>query len=973
MLARLAWAHVAAAGAFTLQALDPAVSVSQYHKQYWQVEQGLAHNYVYSIVAAPNAHLHIATAEGLVRFDGLTFSPLSTRPESLVSHRWISALLAGRNGSLWAGTFDGDLIEIQDGAVKARHALGGSIFDLIEDGEGAVWISTRNGVFRLAAAGIEKQNELRAPSETSWNVLFLDSIGQLWVVTRDGLFQRRGDHFIRYAANEPERGEILTAHRARNGVMWLGTSRGLYSITDRVGALPGVAGPIVALLEDQDGVLWAGSWGKGLYRINHDRVQHWSAAEDLPDDFIRTLAEDHEGNLWIGMRSGGLGRWRDTRILPHGTPEGLAGEYASVVARGPDGSLWLGTWRGGLYRLTGGVLQSQPLPLPRLYFTIRAIAFDWQNHLWIGNWEGLFEFDGRRYHRYGAETESPIHRVTALLFDRSRVLWVGTSNQGLLRFPGGRPATQPRNAMFPEFEITALMQSAAGDIWVGTTGGLYRILVDGQDPRSPAALPGRSVRSVFEDSRGRIWAAAAGALLVVTPRGSLVLDRNHGLPELSFYRIEEDTSGNFWVSSSRGLLELKAASVEQVLQGASQTLSWVSYDREDGLRTLECHGLSQPPGARAPDGSLWFPTSRGFIQVQPRMRRALPPPRVVFEGITGEGGMPVLTPEGELRRGARNIEIRFTALRFSTPGKVRFRYRLSGVDPDWVDAGNERKARYNQIPAGASRLEVQARDPWGDWGDSASIHLYQQPSVTQTWWFHLLTGLAAVAAVAAFYRWRLHAVRSRYAAILDERNRIGREWHDTLVAGFSAISLQIEAALAAIGSRPEQAAEILQVTRGMVHHYRAEARRVIQDLRENRPEGETLGAALEGALRRAIQQRPIQGSVVIEGQPCPIPAEIQHNILRICQEALANAVRHGDPGRIEVKVTYSPDAIRAIVQDDGCGFSVESAPTEGSGHFGITVMQERARRSGGRLSVESRPGRGTVVEAVIPIPGSSKK
>lgn len=302
MLARFAWALLAAAGAFSLQALDPAVSISQYHKQYWQVEHGLPHNYVYSIVAAPNAHLHVATAEGLVRFDGIRFSPFSARPESAVSHRWISALLAVRNGSLWAGTFDGDLFEIEHDAVKARYALGGPIFDLLEDREGAVWVSTRNGVFRCTAAGIEKQSELRAPSATSWNVLFLDASGQLWVVTQDGLFQHRGKQFIRRAANNSERGEILTALRTRNGVLWLGTSRGLYRLSERITA---VAGPIVSLLEDRDGVLWAGSWGKGLYRINHNRVQPWTASQDLPDDFIRTLAEDQEGNLWIGMRSGG--------------------------------------------------------------------------------------------------------------------------------------------------------------------------------------------------------------------------------------------------------------------------------------------------------------------------------------------------------------------------------------------------------------------------------------------------------------------------------------------------------------------------------------------------------------------------------------------------------------------------------------------------------------------------------------------
>jgi signal transduction histidine kinase len=184
----------------------------------------------------------------------------------------------------------------------------------------------------------------------------------------------------------------------------------------------------------------------------------------------------------------------------------------------------------------------------------------------------------------------------------------------------------------------------------------------------------------------------------------------------------------------------------------------------------------------------------------------------------------------------------------------------------------------------------------------------------------LLLGLAAAAGVWAIYRWRLHAVRGRYAAVLEERNRIGREWHDTLVAGFSAISLQLEAARANVESKPGRASEILEVTRRMVHHYRAEARRVIWDLRDNRPEGETLPMALENALRRAVEHRGIQGRVSVEGEPAGLPVDLQHNVLRICQEAISNSARHGNPARIDVDLVYRPDQLKAVVRDDGRGF-----------------------------------------------------
>ena len=203
--------------------------------------------------------------------------------------------------------------------------------------------------------------------------------------------------------------------------------------------------------------------------------------------------------------------------------------------------------------------------------------------------------------------------------------------------------------------------------------------------------------------------------------------------------------------------------------------------------------------------------------------------------------------------------------------------------------------------------------------------------------------------------------------MLEERNRIGREWHDTLVAGFSAISLQLEAAIARLKEHPGRASEILEVTRKMVHHYRAESRRVIWDLRDSRPEGETLSGAIERELSRVKETRGVDGKMTVTGQPVELPIELQHNLLRICQEAMSNAVRHGHPSHVDVDVAFAEDRLTTTIRDDGCGFPAEDETAESSGHFGLTVMHERARRIGARLSIGSRPGEGTVVRADMAI------
>jgi signal transduction histidine kinase len=179
--------------------------------------------------------------------------------------------------------------------------------------------------------------------------------------------------------------------------------------------------------------------------------------------------------------------------------------------------------------------------------------------------------------------------------------------------------------------------------------------------------------------------------------------------------------------------------------------------------------------------------------------------------------------------------------------------------------------------------------------------------------------------------------------------------------------LQLDAALFRLGDRSAQTRDVLEMTRKIVHHYRAEARRVIWDLRDNRPDSESLVEAVSMALRQATEGAGIDGAISISGETVPAPKELEHNLLRICQEALTNAVRHGHPRHLRLDMEYSPGAVKIRIQDDGTGFDPAGANGLNAGHFGVTVMEERARRFGGSFRLESKPGQGTVVEAAMPL------
>ncbi|MGJ5819720.1 two-component regulator propeller domain-containing protein [Paludibaculum fermentans] len=949
-------------------ALDPARAISQYHKRNWQVQDGLPRNYVMCVEPSADGYLLVGTDEGLARFDGVRFVPYDPQPGVGLARRWIGALISARNGSLWVGTFDGWIYEYRGGQVQTKFNAGGTVFALLEDRDGRIWASTRTGVIRSEAGQFRAVSGLTRPPETAWNVLTQDSEGGVWAVTLDGLFRVRNNTVSPVAFDTRTSGEPLAVEVDRAGMVWVGTARGLIRINGNSStAVAGVPGPVVSILQDRDGVIWVGSWGQGVFRVVGDRVDSWSAREGLPDDFIRTLHEDGEGNLWIGTRGGGLVRCKDTPIVPYGLSEGLGGNYATTVAKAPDGHLWFGTWRGGLYRLAENRFEPQPTPVPALYCSVRALAIDPAGHPWIGNWEGLFGFDGQRYVNY-APAGSPYHLVSAMLFDRRGRLWLATSNNGVYLFPRG-DATRPLASFLPGIEILSLFEDSLGRIWYGTPKG-PGVLSDGPAPGATpvAGVPVEGVSAITEDGQGRIWATSlGGSLYHLAPGVPLVIGTQQGLPGSPLYRLLDDGAGGLWASSAKGILRIESAQMGQLLAGRRKHLEVALFDQDDGMRTPECHHVSQPAGWADPHGGAWFPTTRGFVLALSRRMGRTPPPQARIEESIWDGH--VVPADGPLRldAGTHPLEIHFTALRFAWAEKIRFRYRLEGVDPEWIESGQLRSARYGRIPPGNYRFLVQARMPGGEWStQTAELAVQQAPRFFQTGWFTALLFLFSLGVASALYRWRIHIIRGRYSAVLAERNRIAREWHDTLLAGFAAIAWQLEETLSRLKEMPAQAESTVELALKMVQHYRAEARSVIWDLRESRLDSETLASAVNGVLEQIARGSALAVSVQTQGVPVKLKDELERNVLRICQEAVSNAKRHGRPQRITVELAYRPQEIQVRVEDDGAGFVPNEVMGLSRGHFGLAVMAERAERFGGRLKLTSEPGKGTIVEAVIP-------
>ncbi|CAN5761423.1 hypothetical protein BH10ACI4_BH10ACI4_10990 [soil metagenome] len=300
-------------------------------------------------------------------------------------------------------------------------------------------------------------------------------------------------------------------------------------------------------------------------------------------------------------------------------------------------------------------------------------------------------------------------------------------------------------------------------------------------------------------------------------------------------------------------------------------------------------------------------------------------------------------------------------------GKTEFRYRLNDYDADWT-LTRGRMAHYRRLPPGRYRFEVQARIAGQQWGtQEAILPVQQKPFFYQTWYSYLLVGLVLLAIAAQLLHQRDQLLKGQMGMVLEERNRIASECHDTLMAGFAAISWQLEATAKLFrnsGAGEDPAAQSCELARSMVAHCQAEARRIIWDLRDSDEITNSLSRALLDATSTHRQRESPQTTLDIQGKEIPISPAAVHHLVCIGQEAVSNAIRHAGSSRIAIELRYESDLLRLTVRDDGRGFhaSDHSART---GHFGIPVMEERARKLGGALHLTSSVMSGTEVAVTV--------
>jgi ligand-binding sensor domain-containing protein/two-component sensor histidine kinase len=946
-----------------------------YSRRVWRSADGLPEDFAQSLAQTPDGYLWIGASGGLARFDGVSFAVFNHENTAAFLDDSVYSLLVAKDGTLWAGTEGGGLVRYKDGRFRvfgaAEGLTNGFVRVIYEDRNGRLWVGTDAGLFRLQNESLVRVDGRDGAPEMNVNTICEDRAGRL-LVGGWGLRVLDGREVSYYTSNESlADNSIRTIRQTADGAIWIGAISGLRRLDRGLNGDPFRAGKILsgvnvsALLESRGGELWIGAYGQGLMRYRAGRIVKFSAPSSLPHNNVLALFEDSEDNVWVGGQ-GGLLRLSPSAASVITTADG-APQSINTIYPDPRGDLFVTALNGKLFRVARYTLEPVRLPAPLGRMSVRNLFRDSGGALWVGtDGQGVARIGAGGIVRYTMKQGLVNDFIRAFCEDREGGLWIGTDG-GLSRLYRGAFQNFNVNDGLAYDSIRAMSLDRAGDLWVATDGGLSRLragrFID--DP-SLERLRGQKVWSLREDADGKLWIGTHGAGLFLLKDGTLTqFTTGAGLPSDKIHSIIEDAQGNLWMSGPSGIVAVSRRELESLPGQPAAQLAVRVYSTAEGLTTNQMNGGVQPAGALLASGELWFPSAKGAVRIQPNGpdRRSAPP--ALIEQVLADDHATPFSERLILDPGQGKLEIHYTAIRLRSPDRIRFKFRMEGFDQGWTDAGQRRVAYYTNLPAGNYRFRVVAYeidDPRGATEQALSIEW--RPHFYNTAWFPALCGLAALGVTWVWYRLHVRNLRQRFAAVFEERNRLAREMHDTLIQGCVGVSALLEAASSAREVSPSISDELFDRARNEVRATVDEARLAVWNLRQSFGEG--LAPAISQLTRRLSLETGIPIGFESSGAPLDLGAESERSLLMIVREALQNALRHAAPEHVSVSLSSGRHGLQVEIEDDGRGFDPSILNSPNGQHYGLIGMRERAERLGGRLSLTSAPGKGSQVRLSIP-------
>lgn len=990
---------------------------------------GLSQTRVAQIAQDRDGFLWFGTQYGLNRYDGYrskVFKHEPRQPNSL-SCVYIRSLFVDHSGALWVGCdrfldrFEPTTETFAHYGINTRASddLPAPIERISEDRAGILWLATARGLYKLDPTTRQTTRYTRDaadPTSISGNRINSageDGKGRFWIASSGGLdeFDRKTGKVI---WRLPFQGEVSRFHEDRFGIFWMITNTSpscalatfdlknnlltCHSINYKSRGLNSSIN-ISEILESSDGTIWLSS-SAGLLKLDRERKQitryHNDPSDDesLESDSVICIYQDKEGNIWASFQETEPNFFaeRPSAFENFTYKRGsLVNPLVTAIYEDRNRILWIASM-GGMNRIDRRTGKNTAPAGSGVGNEILAILEDRSGVLFSGMFHhGLQRLDPEtgklspyvQSREPSKLSQNPIMRI---IFDHQGTLWAATYGgiSRLDRATGNFITYTPEKQNTIQYQV--IKEDSGGAMWLGAQSGLHRFdprteqfTIYKHNPDDPQSLSDNRVNSVEFDRSGIMWVGTQNGLDKFDSRRGTFNAYYHqdGLAGDVVSCILEDRRGMLWMSTNNGLSSFNPQS--RVFQ---------NFSAADGLPGPDLTGW----GAcyESPSGEMFFGGFNGAVAFYPdRIVNSSFMPRTILTEFRLSGN-PVPIGSGSplkesiaytqgitLSHRQNFFSIEFSALSYFNPATNRYRYKLEGLQQQWVEVNSDhRTASYTTLPTGDYTFRVQGATSRGAWSEpGAVLHIRIPPPWWGAWWFRTAIALIACGLLWMLYRLHLRQMTARmdlrYAERLAERTRIARELHDTLLQSFQGLLLRFQTVSNLLPDRPGEAKQKLDRAIDQAAQAITESRNAVHDMRSSAALGSDLGASITTLIKEFTVDQNSRDCpefhVQVEGTPRELNPILRDEVYRIAAEALRNACRHSAARRIEAEIRYDERQLRLRIRDDGKGIDPNVLDGDWlAGHWGLRGMRERAKLVGGNLDVWSKLTSGTEIELTVP-------
>lgn len=973
--------------AFSLVVLTTGFARAQRYTFYnLNVENGLIQSQARDIVQDKQGYLWIATLGGLSRYDGRQFRNFTVR-DGLPSNA-ITSVRATQDGSLWIGTanglcrFDGKKFHVYRLGKQSGEKLGPVTVQT--DDSGRVWFLAEGFIHSIERKKIRRY--ITPGTEAGISAWMPGKNGEIWAGTLDGRCIRYADRKAKTYQLAPVNGVPVLASRFytdRKGQIWLGTTSGLMQLkADSIQPvrLKNAGGflnnTVFCMAEDHNGAMWAGL-KNGAIRIEDSTVTAFTKRNGFSDNGIPAVFQDAERNLWFASDGQGIYRYSGTQFTMLDETSGLPSAQVMCMAADRSGNLYFGTYDGGLCAYDGATVRRLDFPAGNAV-TPSALAW-YRGALWIGtNGAGLWRYDGTTFTAISqakAKLASPL--ITRLYSDNHGRLWLSAlGSVSYLKQDTFYTIPFPRQQ-----SALDILELSRDSILFGMNNGLSLYHNGEVTEFKTNSIADSSSVQCLALSGENLWIGTSENGLVcyhLRSKKSFTLNKTNGLKSDFIYNAVTDDKRHVWVGTGLGIHKI------EYTEGGVPKVHF--YGRADGIMGMESNHNAV---LKMRDGSIWFGTINGAYHYNPREQVVNQLPVSVMLQSVEVFGEPVTdaawyrykdagygVPMGlRLPFRKNNITFSFGAISLSAHEGLKYRYRLEGLDAPWSEWATNNTITFSALPPGKYRLQVQASTDQSDQVQELNYPFEIITPFHKTRWFRMLIfGACILLGITIQYLINQRKLaRQRLIEKLREeeqakvRQRTAEDFHDEVGNKLTRINILTNVLTRKVDMNPEAERIVRQIQENTNLLYSG-TRDILWSLK---PENDNLYEILHRIRdfgNELFGDTDIRFSFTGSDErwnDYKLPLDVSRNLVMIFKEALNNALKYAAATEIKLDVNLRKDnALQMVLTDDGKGFDMQYVKR---GH-GINNMQVRAGRIGGRIYIDSRKDKGTIINLTFRLP-----